>query len=324
MIVVMVVAQRVVGGGRKVEMDLANYILSLPERVLRSMSALAGGLLREISDVSVPAAVRRSRTYQTMVEATLRFLIEQVGQVDGTYGAEGRLASNFAMRRAAGNGIELLGLIAFRASPVWVMAVLADLSGAGRDVVRDISRSLQEEGLLASGESFETVDQMLDGFERSAGRIAETINTPPLDVAGLRQEWKDLRQEFSSIPNPGVPASASIARSWNEMREEAKRQQRTVFEVSSLLALSAVARLPEDTLKLSRGVRNAAGRASGRFSVAILDHYRDTLSEIHEKGYLDYWIEAYRPYLAGAAEQFSPRRISWTERLFRRARLARR
>ena len=188
-------------------------------------------------------------------------------------------------------------------------------------MVRDISRSLQDEGLLAKGEQFETVDQMLDGLERSAGRLAESINTPPLDVAGLRQEWKDLRGDIGSIPNPGVPAIGSIAKSWNEMRAEAERQDRTVFEVSSLMALSAVARLPEDATKLTRGVRGAAGRTSGRFSVAILDHYRDTLAEIHERGYFAYWRDAYRPYLAGAAEQFSPRRTSLTERLLSRDKL---
>lgn len=128
--------------------DLTAYILSLPERVVRSASALAGGILRELSDVTVPAAVRRSRLYRTMVEATLQFLIEQVGQVEGTFPPEGRLARDFAVRRAAGNGIELLGIMAFRASPVWVMAALADLSGAGRHVVREIAESLKEEGLL--------------------------------------------------------------------------------------------------------------------------------------------------------------------------------
>lgn len=35
--------------------------------------------------------------------------------------------------------------------------------------------------------------------------------------------------------------------------------------------------------------------------MAILDHYRDTLAKIHEKDYLAYWLEAYRPYLAGPA-----------------------
>ena len=83
-----------------------------------------------------------------MVGQTLRFLIEEVGEVEGTYPTEGALSEKFALRRAAGNGIELLGILAFRASPVWVMAALADASGAGRNLVREIADSLKQEGLL--------------------------------------------------------------------------------------------------------------------------------------------------------------------------------
>jgi hypothetical protein len=64
---------------------LTSYLLSLPERAIRSATALASGLIREIGEVTIPRTVRRSQLYQHLVEATLRFLIEQVGQVEGVY-----------------------------------------------------------------------------------------------------------------------------------------------------------------------------------------------------------------------------------------------
>src|SRR5258706_12365134 len=106
---------------------MARYLVSLPERVLRSASALAGGLVRELGDITLPAAVRRTKTYQMMVGIALRFMIEQVGEVEGVYPVEGELASNFLMRRTAGHGIELVGILAFRASPVGIMPALADV-----------------------------------------------------------------------------------------------------------------------------------------------------------------------------------------------------
>jgi len=294
--------------------ESAAYLLSLPERVLRSASALAGGLLREAGDVTVPAAVRKGRIYRTMVEATLRFLIEQVGQVEGTFPLEGRLVEDFAVRRAAGNGIEMAGIIAFRASPVWVMAALADISGAGKQVVREIAGSLREEGLLESGRSVETVEQMLDGLERCSGRLAEAVNTPPLDVKGLREEWSELRREAAAIPGFRIPSPQSVRAAWSELKREAEVQRRSVFALSSLLAIGAAASLPEDALRLSRSARRAAGRTGGLFAGAILDHYRATLGKIRKHGFAAYWGQAYRPYLRGAAEQFSPNRESLTER----------
>jgi hypothetical protein len=127
------------------------YLLSLPERALRSASALAAGLVREIGNVTLPKAVRRTRLYQTMVETTLRFLIQQVGQVEGRYPPEGKLAENFLLQRTLGDGFDLAGLAAFHASPVWVLAALADISGAGRQLVDEIIASLKDEGNCSTG-----------------------------------------------------------------------------------------------------------------------------------------------------------------------------
>src|SRR4051812_2291906 len=127
---------------------LNRYLLSLPERVLRSASALSAGLVREIGIVALPKRIRKTLLYRTMVEATLRFLIEEVGQVENAYPAEGKLADNFLVQRAVGDGIDLAGIVAFQASPVWVLAALADLTGAGRQLMGEITASLQDEGLL--------------------------------------------------------------------------------------------------------------------------------------------------------------------------------
>jgi len=296
---------------------LKDYLLSLPERVLRSASALAGGLLRELGDVVLPAAIRRTRLYRTMVEATLRFLIEELGQVEGVFPEEGRLAKDFLLRKAAGNAIELMGILAFRASPVWVMAALADISGAGRQLILEIAESLKQEGLLERETNFENVDQILDGLERSAGRVAETINTPPLDVRALRQEWAALRQEVRKIPPRNLPSPELLRRNWDTLKQEAAAQGRSVFQLSSVLALSAVSRLPENVRWLSRCASLAARRTGQLFAGALLDHYAQTLKDIRETGYLGYWAREFRPYLVAAARQFSPRRRSPTQRALR-------
>src|SRR5262245_40313473 len=128
-----------------VQAQLRNYLLSLPERGVRSVSALVGGLLREVGEVSIPRTIRQSQLYLNLVEGTLRFLIEQVGQVKGVYPGQEKVSEDFLVRKAAGNGIELAGILAFRASPVWVLAALADASGAGRYLFREIAASLKDE-----------------------------------------------------------------------------------------------------------------------------------------------------------------------------------
>src|SRR6266849_149327 len=200
---------------------MKGYVLSIPERLVRALSALAGGALREIGEVGLPVRVRRTRLYRSLVDSTLRFLIEQVGRVDGAYVGEGDLPKDFLVRRAAGNAIEIAGIVAFRASPVWVLAALADVSGAGRDLIAEIAEALKKDGLLEPGRSFENVDQLLDGFERTAGRLAESVNTPPLDVASLREEWTKLRSEARRIPFANLPAAATLWSEWRDLKQEA-------------------------------------------------------------------------------------------------------
>jgi hypothetical protein len=297
---------------------LGPYLLSLPERVLRSASALSAGLVREIGNVTLPKAVRQTRLYQTMVESTLRFLVEQVGQVDGAYPSEGELAENFLLKRTLGDGIDLAGLAAFHASPVWVLAALADISGAGRQLMEEISSSLKDEGLLDRDRSFESVDQILDGLERTAGQLAASLRFPPLDVPGLRKEWSALKASARMIPPRSLPSPGLVREQWDNLKQEAAGQGRTVLELSSLIGLSTVRAVPGNLMWLSRCARTATLRTGQFFAEGLFDHYRTTLTEIRETGYLAYWTREFRPYLRAAALQFSLSHKSLTERLLER------
>ena len=296
----------------------SGYLLSLPERALRSVTAVSGGLLRELGEVALPAAVRRSKLYQTMVEQTLRFLIEQVGEVEGTFPEEGTLIERFAVRRAAGNGLELIGILTFRASPVWVMAALADASGAGRHLVREIADSLKQEGLLDPGVEFNDVDHILDGLEQTSGRIAEAVNMPPLDVASLRREWAEIRDGIRRIPPERRPSSERLWTDWRALQREAVKQERSVFQMSTILALSAFQKIPGQLAWVSRSAIVAARRTGGVVAGPLLDHYGATLSEIRAVGFLDYWKRQFTPYLRAAAAQFTPDRSTLTGRLLER------
>ena len=301
--------------------EIAGYLCSVPERAVRSVTAIAAGTLRELGEVALPGRLRRTRLYRVMVDSGLRFMIEQVGQVEGAYAdADDETMKNFVIRRTAGHVLEVAGIVAFRASPVWVLAALADISGAGRDLIVDISDALKQEGLLQPDQKFESVEQLLDGFEGMAGRLAEAANTPPLDVAALRQEWQRLRHEAHKIPIASLPSTATLWNYWQEAKIEAARQEYSVFQLSSAMAVAAIRRLPEDARWLSRAVKVSARRTGQTLADGLLEDYRRTLEEIHETGFWRYWSREFQPYLVGALRAFHPQRESWTERLINRGR----
>jgi hypothetical protein len=296
------------------------YLLSLPERVIRSALGLSAGLLREVSEVALPRGVRRTQLYQNLVDTTLRYVIEQVGGAKGVYSAEQPQPEDFLARRGAGNAIELLGIVAFRVSPVWVLAAMADLSGLGRRLIPEIADELKARGLLEKDAQFESVDQLLDGLERTSSHLAGTFNTPPLDVAGLREEWTAIRTHARDLKPAELPSPKAIGTLWDDLKQESARQNRSVFETSSVMAVSAVRALPKKARWLSASARVGAMHTGKLLSASILDDYRQTLSELREVGYATYAKKQLSPYLRACVELFSPERRTLTQWLLDRKR----
>jgi hypothetical protein len=276
-----------------------------------------------VGEVALPDGIRRSQLYQNLVDATLRYVIEEIGGAEGVYSTQGTLPDNFLARRTAGNAVEVLGIVAFRASPVWILAALADLCGTGRHLIPEMADALKAQGLLDKDAQFATVDQMLDGLERTSSRLAATINTPPLDVAGLRREWEAIREEARSLPPASLPSRDTITNMWAQLKAESARQDRSVFETSSLMAVSAARALPGGVRWLSASARVGATRTGQIVAAALLDHYKQTLSEIQQVGYLAYAGRQFRPYIRAAVGQFSPARRTVTQHLLERLHLIR-
>jgi hypothetical protein len=236
------------------------------------------------------------------------------------YQKEGAVTGDLLVRRTAGNVIEALGIVAFRASPVWVLAAMADVCGAGRQMIPEIAAALKEQGLLEKDAEFTSVDQMLDGLERTSGRLAATINAPPLDVAALRQEWGEIRESASRLKPDQLPSAEMVMNVWQQLRTEAAKQEQSVFETSSMMAMAAVRGLPDGVRWLSASARVAATRTGQVMAAALLDHYRTTLAEIGEAGYATYASRQLGPYVRAAIGHFSPSRRTLTERLLDRGR----
>ena len=111
------------------------FLASIPERLVRSLAALLGGTLHETFVLTLPRLVRSSRLYEATARNLLRVTIELVGGVEArtTVADEyepdpGRLA----VRKGAGNVVELGSIAAFGFSPLWILAAAADVTRGSR------------------------------------------------------------------------------------------------------------------------------------------------------------------------------------------------
>jgi hypothetical protein len=71
---------------------------------------------------------------------------------------------------------------------------------------------------------------------------------------------------------------------------------------------------------ISASARVGATQTGRIFAAALLDHYRHTLSEIRQVGYVGYAGRQLRPYLRACVNQFSPERSTVTQRVIEKLR----
>lgn len=274
--------------------ETTGYILSIPERVLRAVAVLGGGLFYETTEILLPGWVRRSRFYQGLIVGTLRIAIELIGGVSGVLPSDGMDIQEFSMRKAAGTGIEMAGFLTIGWSPIWLFAVVADLSGGTRNYLRALVSELKEDRLLAEDADISSVEELLDALEGGSGIVAEALDVPPLNVEDMRSSWQEMKLHTTDLPDAGRLISI-----YNELQEIAEREDRSLQYMSSLIAKGAL----------------RAGVSLGQ--IHIFDYYQQALQIIKKEGLPIYYRRVTRPYFSAASDHFDPMRKSYTERLFR-------
>src|SRR4029079_6383050 len=86
----------------------ASVLLSFPERTLRALAPVFGGVAHETAELVLPRLVRRSRLYEASAKNLLRLSIELVGRVEGALPVEPDAlpVRPLAVRKGVGNAVE--------------------------------------------------------------------------------------------------------------------------------------------------------------------------------------------------------------------------
>ena len=270
------------------------FLVSLPERAIRSIFALVGGGVHETAELLLPRFVRRSRLYEATAKNLLRVSIELVGGVESPAGTADEYepdATKLAVRKTAGNAVELGSIAAFGFSPLWLLAAGADVTNGTRTYLDAFVRELKVAGVLAQEAHLRSVDDLLAAFAGATGTAARLIDIPPLELAALRRSLSDLRASASDLPSPTEMASL-----FDGLRAEAVRERRSLLDVSTGVGIA-----------FFQSARHVGRRH-------VLDPYREELAPLRDEGFGAYAARVSRPYGSAVARHFDPMQASLTER----------
>ena len=272
-------------------------LLTLPERLVRSAAAILGGAVHETAQVVLPRFARRSRVYEATAKNVLRITIELVGGVAQPADPDQPTAGKLAVRKGAGNVVELGSIAAFGFSPLWLLAAASDLARGSRVYLAALVGELKDNGVLERDAEIASVDQLLGVLERGAGKSAALIDVPPTELRELRASIAELAAERRELPRPD-----ELQALYDGLIRQARAENRSLLAVSSGIGLAFV----------------TSARHVGREHVWV--PYREDWQPLRREGFAAYARRVAQPYRDAAEGHFDAAKPTLTERLLRRIR----
>ncbi|WP_164103767.1 hypothetical protein [Candidatus Laterigemmans baculatus] len=299
------------------------YGLSVPERTLRSLSAIVGGLAGETATLLIPAAFRSSRSYSTFIQQSLDFMTRDVGGVaqpaqPGDAAAGGADASapagqaeDFLARKAVGGLLEIASMSTLHLSPVTVLAIFSDLAYGSGHLLKELTVELKKQGIIDQESTVDHVSDFVTALSEASGQTVQSLDCPPINVAGLQQTIEQTRQALGRIDPAQLLPQSEINRLWAEMEATANEAEVGLLDVSATMTMFAMNRLSLAT----RGALSSVTVAGNLFDQHVLQHYIDGLAAIHAEGLYATLRTASSPYVEAVWRNYEAERETWTEEL---------
>jgi hypothetical protein len=286
------------------------YTLSLPERTIRSLAALAGGTTTLLTEMLFPESLRKTTIYNVSFGMMQRFIVERVAGIE-TENSEDQieLGDDYVQRKMAGTALEAAGLLAMRFSPLWVFAIAGDAAGGSKVFLNRLVENLKKNNIIAQEtEAAELVD-VLEAIQKASSKSAASIDTPPLSRKKLSELANEMKVNYSRVFKTTTNLIPRLDTIWENIEQLAHRENISIERLGGIITVDALS-----WSKKGMGMVLATGRTGAElFDEKILDSYRKTLATVSEKGIDKYMSSHMGPFMQSAKDHFDPGQKTWIE-----------
>jgi hypothetical protein len=299
--------------------DLLIYGLSLPERTIRSASAIVSGVVHESAAHLIPVAFRTSRSYQVFIQQSLDLLRHDVGGVTKQNVAATAQETELA-KRAVGGLLDFAGVATLHMSPLAILAIFQDVAYGSNQMLQKLADELRREGIIDDQSSIHHISDLIQSLERASATAADALEKPPLNIDGFRAAVTQISERVQDIDPAQLLPKQELSRMWEDMEQEAKTSNASLWDISTAMTLFAMNRLA----LTSKGALSTMIVAGNLLDEHILQHYQSSLTAIRRDGLYATLSTASDPYLDALWHNFDRQRETWTGdlltgKLFRRA-----
>ena len=291
-------------------MILENYLLSFPERAIRSAAALVGGTSLLLTETLLPDVVRSTTTYRVLIGDLQKTLITRVAQVQMAGDSpETAITDEYLQKKLVGTSLEAVGLLTVRFSPVWALAIIGDAAGGGQVFLSRLVQNLKTNGIIDAQSEPKSLADLLAAVQNAAHASVRAIDTPPLTGAEFTAVTDELAASYGDMGNRSQQMLSRINLIGTRMEEVAVNQGLSYEQVGGIMTVDAVS-----LTKSSLGAGLTLSQTSGELFVEqILSSYGRTLDRISQQGPGAYLSESMTPFLEAALNHLDPGRSTWTE-----------
>lgn len=290
------------------------YLLSLPERTIRSLAAVAGGTTSLLTDTLFPPALRDTTLYRIFVGDTQRFLITKIAEMQQ---AEPMAADGVAddpayvQKKMVGGALEAAGLFAMHFSPLWVFAIAGDAAAGTNVFLQRLVEQLKQNGVLQPETQIKGLDDLLVAVQEVSNRSASVVDTPPLSREELTRLAGDMKASYGRMFSSATNLVPRFEQMWERMEQLAGRENVAIERLLGILTVDVASW----AAKGFHSVLAVGQTGADLFGEKILDSYATTLEKIGDEGVTQYVSGRMKPFLQAASAHFGRARKTWTESL---------
>lgn len=293
-----------------------SYVLSLPERSIRSLAAIAGGTTSLLTETLFPEAMRGTTLYRVFVGDAQQFIILKVAQVQQEspdQQQQGQPDPDFVRKKMIGGALEAAGLFAMHLSPLWVFAIAGDAAAGSSVFLNRLVEQLKRNGVLPKQTQIAGLTDLLGALQDASRRSAMAIDTPPLSREELAKLAVEMTASYGRMFAKAANLLPRLENLWQQMENLASRENVSIERLGGILTVDVAS-----WARKGIGSLLAVGQAGGGlFAEQVLDSYARTLTDLAEQGVGNYVTHRMKPFLSAAAEHFDPNKKTWTDSITR-------
>lgn len=293
------------------------YMLSLPERTVRSLAAVVGGTTALLTETLFPESLRGTTLYKVFWGDMQRFVINNVAKVQRE-GAGGDAASgdpNEVQRKMVGGALDTAALFAMHMSPLWVFAFVGDAAAGSNVFLERLVEHLKKNAVIAEDAQVSGLPDLLKAMQDASRQSAGAIDRPPLSTDELTRLAQDMTTSYRQMFAKAGDLFPRLETIWGRMQQLARRENISVERVTGILTVDVAS-----WARKGIGAAFAVGQTGTElFGEKILDSYLRTLDAIQAEGSSAYLSNRMKPFLQAAADHFDPGHKTWTESILQRA-----